>query len=125
MFNEMRFCAIMCKVVESNPNSALAPEVYHAATAAGADALDRPDLGRLAAGCKADILLINVESPHAQPLRDPFKFLVLGAYGSDVNRVIVNGRTVVSDRHLLSIDLGAALARLKAADLRVRNRIDL
>jgi 5-methylthioadenosine/S-adenosylhomocysteine deaminase len=125
MFNEMRFCAIMCKVVESNPNSALAPDVYYAATAAGADALGRPDLGRVAAGCKADILLINVESPHAQPLRDPFKFLVLGAYGSDVTRVIVNGRTVVSDRQLLSIDLGAALARRKAADLRVRNRIDL
>lgn len=125
MFNEMRFCAIICKIVESDPRAALAPDVYRAATVAGADALGRPDLGRLAAGCKADILLINTESPHAQPLRDPFKFLVLGAYGSDVKQVIVNGRTVVKERQLLTIDLSAALSRLKRADRRVMSRIDL
>ena len=49
------------------------------ATVGGADALGRPDLGRLAVGCKADIVLVRVDTPRAVPLYDPFKFLVLCA----------------------------------------------
>jgi 5-methylthioadenosine/S-adenosylhomocysteine deaminase len=121
----MRFCAVVCKIVEGSPGVALAENVYYAATVAGADALGRPDLGRLSPGCRADILLIDVESSHAQPLHDVFKFLALGAYASDVTRVIVDGNTIVKNRKLLTIDLPTALARLKQADQRVRSRIDL
>ncbi len=125
MFNEMRFAAVICKVVEQDPRTAIAADVFDAATVAGANALGRPDLGRIAPGCKADIVLVDVEKPHAVPMRDPFKFLVLGAYGSDVDWVIVDGRTIVADSRLVTVDVPDVIRRLNEASARVWGRLEL
>lgn len=125
MVSEMRFASILCKVVEGKPGTGTSPEIFHAATVGGADALGRPDLGRLAPGCRADVLLIDVTRPHAVPMRDPFKFLVLSASGSDVDTVIIDGRRVVEGREILTTDLAAVLARLEEASRRVWRRLDL
>jgi 5-methylthioadenosine/S-adenosylhomocysteine deaminase len=70
-------------------------DVFNMATVEGADALNRPDLGCLAAGCTADIVTVCIDMPKAAPVCDPFKFLVLTAGGDDVDRVIVDGLTIV------------------------------
>jgi 5-methylthioadenosine/S-adenosylhomocysteine deaminase len=123
IIQEMRCAATLSRVMDSSPVMTTSAQIFHAATVGGADALGRPDLGRLAPGAKADIILIDARSPHAVPLRDPIGFIVFSATGADVETVIVNGRAVVEDRVLQTTDLDAALARLAEAAARVTARI--
>ena len=85
----------------------------------------RPDLGRLAAGCKADIVFVRIDTPKAAPVYDPFKFMVLAASGDDVDRVIVGGETVVDKRDVKTIDVAAAVTRVNAASKGVWERLDI
>jgi cytosine/adenosine deaminase-related metal-dependent hydrolase len=125
MFNDMRMAATVCRIVEHAVDVASSHEVFTMATVGGADGLGRPDLGRLAAGSKADIVLVRTDTFKASPVYDPFKFLVLSATGDDVDRVIIDGRTVVEDGVVLNVDMPSAVARLNEAALRVRGRIEL
>ncbi len=125
LIQEMRVASTMSKVAEGNPSAGSAAAMFHAATVAPADGLGRPDLGRLAPGCKADIILIGTDVPHAVPLPDPVKFIVSSATGADVRTVIVDGRTAVRDRVVLGTDLPAALDRLREAGRRVHARVSL
>jgi cytosine/adenosine deaminase-related metal-dependent hydrolase len=125
MFNDMRMASTLCKIVEKSPVAGLSTDVFHMATAGGADALGRPDLGRLAAGCKADIVLVRTDTPKATPVYDPFKFLVHAATGDDVDRVIVDGTTIVENGEVLTIDVAAAVREVNEAGNRVWSRLDL
>lgn len=125
MFNDMRMATTVCRIVEHAVDVASSHEVFTMATVGGADGLGRPDLGRLAAGCKADIVLVRADTFKASPVYDPFKFLVLSATGDDVDRVIVDGHTVVKDGVVLNVDMPTAVARLNEAALRVRGRVVL
>lgn len=123
MFNDMRMAATVCRIVEHSVDGASSADVFTMATAGGADALGRPDLGRLAAGCKADLVLVRADTFKAAPSYDPYKFLVLCATGDDVDRVIVDGRTIVENGRVLAVDMPAAVARLNEAAQRVRSNI--
>lgn len=125
LFNDMRMAAVVCKIVEHAADAAPSEDVFAMATTGGADALGRPDLGRLAAGCKADIVLVRVDTPKAAPVYDPFKFLVLTANGEDVDRVIVDGETIVENGTVQTLDVSAAVNRLNEASKRVWARLDL
>ncbi len=125
MFNEMRFASVVCKIVERNATAGLSADVFRMATVGGADALGRPDIGRLASGCKADIVVIRIDTPKAAPLYDPFKFIVHAANAEDVETVIVDGRTVVEAGQVKTIDVAAAVRELNLAGRRVWDRLDL
>jgi cytosine/adenosine deaminase-related metal-dependent hydrolase len=123
VFNDMRMAATVCRIVERSAQAAPSVDVFSMATSGGADALGRPDLGRLAPGCKADVVLVRANTFKAAPRYDPFLFLVLAASGDDVDRVIVDGRTIVENGRVSAVDMAAAVARLDEAARRVRSRI--
>ena len=125
MFNDMRMAAVLCKIVENNALAGLSTDVFHMATVGGADALGRSDLGRLASGCKADIVLVRIDTPKATPIYDPFKFLIHAATGDDVDRVIVDGTTIVNDGKVLTIDVPKVVREVNNASMRVWDRLDL
>jgi 5-methylthioadenosine/S-adenosylhomocysteine deaminase len=125
MFNDMRMASVLCKVVENNGLAGLSTDVFHMATVGGADALGRPDLGRIAPGCKADIVFVRNDTPKATPLYDPFKFLVHAGTGDDVDRVIVDGRTIVEGGVVLTVDVALAVRKVNDASKRVWDRLDL
>ncbi len=125
LIHEMQVASVMAKVAENDVGAAPAVDVFEMATAGGADALGRGDLGRLAAGAKADIVFVRLDTPKAAPVYDPFKFLVMNATGEDVDRVIVDGRTIVADGRVLTLDVHGAVQALNAAGSRVRARLDL
>ncbi len=125
MLNEMRFASVVCKIVERSASAGLSTDVFHMATVGGADALRRPDLGRLAAACKADIVLVRIDTPKAAPLYDPFKFLVHAADAEDIETVIVDGKTIVEGGRVKTIDVKAAVDELNRAGRRVWDRLDL
>ena len=70
-------------------------------------------------------MLVRIDTPKAAPVYDPFKFLVLTASGEDVDRVIVDGRTIVEDGAVLTLDVADAVRRLNAASERVWAKLDL
>ena len=70
----------------------------------GANALGRPDLGRLEAGAKADLLVFDLFKPHLQPVWDPIKNLVWKGHAGDIALVMVHGEPVVRDGRLLKAD---------------------
>ena len=123
--NYMRFASIVCKIVENSGVTGLSKDIFQMATVGGADALGRPDLGRLAPGCKADIVFVRTDTPKATPLYDPFKFLVHATTGDDVDRVFVDGNTIVEDGEVLTIDVPKAIRQVNEASLRVRSKISI
>ncbi|MFQ5874807.1 MAG: chlorohydrolase family protein [Dehalococcoidia bacterium] len=104
IIGEMRLASLVCKIVERDFTVGRARDMFNAATLGGARALKRDDLGRLAPGAKADILVIDLTKPHIGAVRDPIKALVNGVVGDDVERVIIDGRTVVQDGRVVGVE---------------------
>jgi len=92
---ELRWASILAKVTDANYQVGLPRDVFNAATLGGCKFLARTDLGRLAPGAKADLLLINLDHLGAPVYADPIKALVDGASGRDVDTVIVDGKVLV------------------------------
>jgi 5-methylthioadenosine/S-adenosylhomocysteine deaminase len=104
MFSEMRTASAVCKMVEKNHEAAGAIDVFNASNLGGAHALGRDDLGRLAPGAKADIVLVDFRSLAIGPAPDPVRALVHLATPDMVDTVIVDGRTLVRGKRLLVCD---------------------
>ena len=101
MIQAMRWAAVLSKIMERNTESTTAADVFNAATLNGAKALGRDDLGRLAPGAKADMVIFSGDSMNMVPMRDPVKNIVYNAEMEDVETVIINGRTVVENGHVI------------------------
>jgi 5-methylthioadenosine/S-adenosylhomocysteine deaminase len=67
------------------------------------------EIGSLEIGKKADVVLVDMARPHLYPLHMPVFRLVCFANGNDVSTVIVDGRMLMEDRHVLSVDEGKVL----------------
>lgn len=89
-------------------------DYFTAATIGGADALGRPDLGRLKPGALADLVVWDLASPHLGQLPDPIQRLVLSGSRRDARMVVVDGRIVVDDGRLPGVDLDAWEVRARA-----------
>lgn len=81
-----------------------APDMFNSATVYEANVLDRRDLGRIEVDAKADLVVIDLNTIRMSPVRDPIRNLVYGATDQDVDRVIIDGRTVVEDGEVLGMD---------------------
>ena len=88
----MRWAAVCSKIVERSTQATTAADAFDAATLGGARALGRDDLGRIAPGARADLVLWKAASWAMTPLRDPIKNIVFNATAEDVDRVYVDGR---------------------------------
>lgn len=104
MVHEMRAAAIFGKIAEIDTWTCTAADVFNAATIGGAKALGRDDIGRLCEGAKADIVIINTQNMEFSPLRDPIKLLVYTADSHNIDKVIVDGKTLVEEGHVLGVD---------------------
>ncbi len=119
----MRWAAVMSKTMERNTEATTAADVFDAATLGGARALGRDDLGRIAPGARADLVLWKAASWRMTPLRDPVKNIVYNATDEDVDRVYVNGRLVVEGGRVLAADERAILGALQAGGDRMWPRM--
>ncbi len=118
MLDEMRLVSYLARVVAESPRGTSAAQVFDAATIGGARALGRDDIGRLAPGAKADIVLVDCGHPAMQPCHDPLRCLVYSASERAIAHVFVDGHEVVRDGRVLTIDYDSAADALEAAQRR-------
>jgi len=104
MIRVMDYGSNVGKHAEGDQSSSTAADFFRAATLGGAQALGRGDLGRLAAGAKADITVVDLGALHAGPIDDPIRMMLYNTNGASVRTVIINGRTVMADRRIPGVD---------------------
>ena len=123
MFREMDTAAKIHKVTLLDPTVMSAETVLKMATIDGAKVLGLDNLiGSIEAGKQADIILVDMNQPHLTPLYNCYSQLVYAARGADVRTSIINGRIVMKERQLLTIDILTAMNNVRsiAADIIVR-----
>ena len=119
ILEEMRTAAVLARIAAENIDTVSTADILHAATVGGAKALGRDDIGRLAPGCRADIVLVDLTDPGMMPARDPLRSLVYTAAERAVRDVYVDGIKVVADRKVLTLDRRDAAGRLAQAQERM------
>ena len=115
MVAELRWASILAKVADANYQAGQHRDVFNAATLASCKFLHRDDLGRLAPGAKADIVLINLDHLGAGVYADPIKSLVDAGCGRDVDTVIVDGKILVQGGRTTQIDEDEVYAKARQA----------
>ena len=111
MFEEMLTAALLAKHASGDPTVAPAPAVLEMATLGGARALGMEDrIGSLEPGKHADMVVVALDEPRMHPLYDPVSHLVYVAKGADVRHVVVEGRVIMRDRRVLTLDEKAVVA---------------
>jgi cytosine/adenosine deaminase-related metal-dependent hydrolase len=115
MVAELRWASILAKVADGNYQAGQHRDVFNAATLGGCRVLGRDDLGRLAPGARADILLIDLDRLGSLVYTDPVKALVDAGCGRDVHTVIVDGKTLVQDGRLTRVDEAEVYAGAREA----------
>ncbi len=119
MLEEMGRAAVLARIAAGHIETTSTAAVLHAATVGGAKALGRDDIGRLAPGMKADLVLADLDHPHMRPARDPLRSLVYTAAERAVRDVYVDGRLAVENGQVLGLDQDDAIGRLEEAQLRM------
>ena len=115
MFDEMKFAALLQKVSTLNPKLATADEVINMATYNGANALGI-DAGSIEVGKKADLILVDTNAPNMTPMSNAISSnMVYSANGSNVDTTICNGKILMENRKLLTVDEGHILSEAKRA----------
>jgi 5-methylthioadenosine/S-adenosylhomocysteine deaminase len=110
LFEEMRLATFIAKAVTKDPTALPARQVFEMATSMGAKALHLGELtGSLKPGKRADLALVNMETAHNYPhfARDPeaiYSRLVYATKSTDVTDVMVNGKWLMRDRKLLTLN---------------------
>lgn len=109
MFEAMKAALLLQRIRDQDPAATTAETVLSLATTGGARLL-RCDTGRLAAGARADFVLLDTRGLHHQPASRPVTGLVLSTQPSDVRHVVVEGEVVVRDGRSTRVDHEKILA---------------
>jgi 5-methylthioadenosine/S-adenosylhomocysteine deaminase len=114
LLGEMSLAARLHKVATLNPTVLPAREVVEMATLGGARVLGLEEVtGSLTPGKEADLIIVELQRPHLTPLYDPWSHLVYAAAAADVQQVMVQGRWLLQDRQLLTLDWGVIREQAK------------
>ncbi|SPF45012.1 5-methylthioadenosine/S-adenosylhomocysteine deaminase 2 [Syntrophobacter sp. SbD1] len=114
LFSEMGFAAKIHKVFRKDPLACPAGQALSMATLGGASALGlENEIGSIEPGKKADLIALSLNQPHLTPIYDPVSHIVYAARGSDVRFVWVDGRQVVEDGQVLTVNEAEVLSEAK------------
>jgi 5-methylthioadenosine/S-adenosylhomocysteine deaminase len=121
MFEAMRQAAFLHKLVAGDPRAIPAPVALEMATIEGARAMGMEhEIGSLEAGKRADLLVVSMASARQTPMYDPVSHIVYVTHGDDVQTTIVNGKVLMRDRKVLTLDRRQVLADARLFAEKVR-----
>ncbi len=105
MFEEIKTAALLQKVIHKKASCMDAFTALSMATREGAEVLGLQEkIGTLEEGKLADIILVDLNKPHLQPIHDVYSDLVYSATGQDVDTTIINGKIIMENRKLIQDD---------------------
>ncbi len=105
MFEEMDTTAKLHKVFRKNSSVVDAKSVVEMATIGGARVLGlEKEIGSIEKGKRADVIIIDLDKPHLTPMYNPYSQIVYAVDGADVETVIIEGRIVMRDHKILTVD---------------------
>ncbi|MER6687700.1 amidohydrolase [Streptomyces minutiscleroticus] len=114
VWESMALLALVQKQAEGDPRWLTSRQALHHATVQSARAVGLGDeIGGIAPGRRADIVLVDLSGPHTAPVHDLAATLVHSARSADVRTTIVNGRVLMRDRSLLTVDVPSVAAELR------------
>lgn len=121
LFGEMGMCTKLQKVFSEDPKVLPAEKVLEMATVGGARVLGMSaEIGSIAPGKWADIVMVAMDKPHLTPLYNPFSQIVYAASGADVATVLIGGRIVLRDRCLQTLDIHEAMANVRTIAAKIQ-----
>lgn len=121
LWKVIRLATLLQRGANLNPTFNPAPEALEMVTSQAAQVLGLDDrIGSLEVGKHADLITIDLDQPHLVPLYDYYSHLVYAVGREDVNTVMINGRLVMRDRELLTVDeeLSKSQARILSEGIR-------
>ena len=114
LFQEMDFVAKVHKAHRLDPTVMPAQTVLEMATLGGARVLGmEKEIGSLEVGKKADVIILDLNKPHLQPVYNIVSHLVYSATGADVRDVIIDGKVIMENRRLLTLEEEQILSKAK------------
>lgn len=120
MFGEMRTTALLHKVSTGDPTVMSADKVLYLATLGAAEVLGLQNkVGSLEPGKEADVITLDLDSPHLMPVFDPISHIVYTAKGSDVRDVFVKGNPLLLNKEPQTIDVKKLVKKVKSFNLRM------
>lgn len=124
MFEAMRQAAFLHKLVTRDPTVVSASTALQMATIGGARALGMGEtIGSLEAGKRADLIIVRMDSARQTPMYDPLSHLVYATRGDDVETTIVNGRVLMRNRSVLTLNEADVLREANVAAQQVRKAV--
>ncbi|MBE0688643.1 MAG: amidohydrolase family protein, partial [Anaerolineae bacterium] len=123
IWESLRLLAMMQKDRAHTPEVMTIPEALHIATGESARVFGlADDLGAVEPGYLADLIVVDLSGVHHQPLHSVTASLVYNVQPADVQTVIVDGKVVMRDRELLTLDEGEIVAQVRASMARLAQR---
>lgn len=116
---EIKTFALASKMYYKDPTSVTPLEALRAATLGGAIGQGREDCGKLAVGCKADLIVLDTDQPHMKPVHNILNNIVYSASGSDVILTMVDGRVLYKDGDYKTIDIERAIFEVEKSTKRI------
>ena len=124
MFEAMRQAAFLHKLMTRDPRAVSAQTALEMATIGGAGVIGKRDrLGSLEAGKLADVLIVRMDQARQTPMYDPVSHLVYATRGDDVDTTVVNGKVVMRERRVLTMNEPSVLADARKAAASVRQAV--
>jgi 5-methylthioadenosine/S-adenosylhomocysteine deaminase len=124
MFEEMDLASKLQKTYRVDPRALGAKGALEMATIEGARALHmEKEIGSLETGKKADFVILNLDVPNAVPMYDVYSQIVYALKASEVESVVVGGKTLLKDGKVLTVDQPAAMAKAKEYAKKVQDSL--
>jgi 5-methylthioadenosine/S-adenosylhomocysteine deaminase len=125
MFEVMKTTAILHKGINKNPTIMPAEKVLEMATIEGAKALSWDnEIGSIEVGKKADLSIINLKKPHLCPIYNEASHLVYAAKASDVETVMINGKIVMENRKMTTLNIEKIMQMVEKSKNRLLSKLN-
>jgi cytosine/adenosine deaminase-related metal-dependent hydrolase len=123
LLRDMRVASHIARVKDHTRLALPSESVLEMATLNGVRAMGiGGQTGSIEPGKRADFIIINTDVPHLQPIWNPVAAIVFGAQGSDVDTVVIDGKVVMQNRQVLTLDEDAIVDDVRRRYLEVAER---
>jgi 5-methylthioadenosine/S-adenosylhomocysteine deaminase len=123
VLREMRTTSLVGKMLEADPTACNAKQMVEMATIGGARVLGVDHLiGSVEIGKCADLMLVQMNQLHMVPLYNIYSHIVYSMQSSDILTLLINGKVVMKDRHLLTINKNEVISRIRPVSDSIKER---